>query len=142
MEVTPSLINFVFMFLSNAKTMSCVMSEWLLFNTNWAIFQLYHGENKLIFNEMMNMRGDEGDNESERYTSWFDRCGFPLSNPLLHNTTWARRDIRFLDTQTLKTWFGELDLPSLLGTLIKQVSLQAASYCCVRNASRNLVPKY
>jgi len=25
--------------------------EWLLFNS--AIFQLYHGENKLIFNEMM-----------------------------------------------------------------------------------------
>jgi hypothetical protein len=23
----------------------------------------------LIFNEMMNMRGDEGDSESERYTS-------------------------------------------------------------------------
>jgi hypothetical protein len=29
------------------------MSEWLLFNANSAIFQLYHGENKLIFNEMM-----------------------------------------------------------------------------------------
>jgi len=28
----------------------------LLFNTNSAIFQLYHGENKLIFNEMMVMR--------------------------------------------------------------------------------------
>ena len=25
------------------------MSEWLLFNANSAIFQLYHGENKLIF---------------------------------------------------------------------------------------------
>jgi len=24
-----------------------------LFNTNSAIFQLYHGQNKLIFNEMM-----------------------------------------------------------------------------------------
>jgi len=24
-----------------------------LFNTNSAIFQLYHGENELIFNEMM-----------------------------------------------------------------------------------------
>jgi hypothetical protein len=30
------------------------MSEWL-FNVNSAIFQLYHGENKLIFNEMMMM---------------------------------------------------------------------------------------
>ena len=30
------------------------MSEWLLFNANSAIFQLYHGENKLIFND-----GDE-----------------------------------------------------------------------------------
>jgi hypothetical protein len=27
--------------------------EWLVFNANSAIFQLYHGENKLIFNEMM-----------------------------------------------------------------------------------------
>ena len=26
------------------------VSEWLLFNTNSAIFQLYYGENKLIFN--------------------------------------------------------------------------------------------
>ena len=30
-----------------------VFSEWLLFNANSAILQLYHGENKLIFNEMM-----------------------------------------------------------------------------------------
>jgi hypothetical protein len=29
------------------------LSERLLFNANSAIFQLYHGENKLIFNEMM-----------------------------------------------------------------------------------------
>ena len=28
-------------------------SEWLLFNVNSAFFQLYHGENKLIINEMM-----------------------------------------------------------------------------------------
>jgi hypothetical protein len=27
--------------------------EWLLFNASSAIFQLYHGENKLIFNEMI-----------------------------------------------------------------------------------------
>jgi hypothetical protein len=27
--------------------------EWLLFNANSVISQLYHGENKLIFNEMM-----------------------------------------------------------------------------------------
>ena len=31
------------------------VSEWLLFNANSAIFQLYHGEDKLIFNEMMMM---------------------------------------------------------------------------------------
>ena len=32
----------------------CVrVSELLLFNAKWAIFQLYHGENKLHFNEMM-----------------------------------------------------------------------------------------
>jgi hypothetical protein len=29
------------------------VSEWLLFNANSAIFQLYHGENKLIVNEIM-----------------------------------------------------------------------------------------
>jgi hypothetical protein len=29
------------------------VSEWLLFNANAAIFQLYHGKNNLIFNEMM-----------------------------------------------------------------------------------------
>jgi hypothetical protein len=29
------------------------LNEWLLLNANSAIFQLYHGENKLIFNEMM-----------------------------------------------------------------------------------------
>ena len=29
------------------------VSEWLLFNTNSAIFQPYHGENKLILNVMM-----------------------------------------------------------------------------------------
>jgi len=27
-----------------------------LFNANSVVFQLYHGENKLIFNEMMMMR--------------------------------------------------------------------------------------
>jgi hypothetical protein len=50
---------------SNFKTLSCYnlwfpsewvsewVSEWLLFNANSAIFQLHHGENRLIFNEMM-----------------------------------------------------------------------------------------
>jgi hypothetical protein len=28
-------------------------TEWLLFNAKGAIFQLYHGENKLLFKEMM-----------------------------------------------------------------------------------------
>ena len=31
------------------------VSRWLLFNANSAILQLYYGENKLIFNEMMMM---------------------------------------------------------------------------------------
>jgi hypothetical protein len=29
------------------------MYEWLLFNSNSAIFKLYHGKNKFIFDEMM-----------------------------------------------------------------------------------------
>jgi hypothetical protein len=37
------------------KSLECwkIVSEWLLFNANSAIFQLYHGENNLIFNDMM-----------------------------------------------------------------------------------------
>jgi hypothetical protein len=31
------------------------VSEWLLLNAMWAMFQLYHGENKLHFDEMMMM---------------------------------------------------------------------------------------
>jgi len=30
-----------------------LVREWLLFNANWAIFQLYHGENQLHFVEIM-----------------------------------------------------------------------------------------
>ena len=37
----------------NKNLVSEWVSEWLLFNANSAIFQLYHGENKLIFNDMM-----------------------------------------------------------------------------------------
>jgi hypothetical protein len=29
------------------------VSEWVLFNANWTIFQPYHGKNKLIINEMI-----------------------------------------------------------------------------------------
>ena len=35
------------------KTLSEWASEWLLFNTNSAIFQLYHAGNMLIFNDKM-----------------------------------------------------------------------------------------
>jgi hypothetical protein len=38
---------------THRKQIFVKMNEWLLFNANSAIFQLYHGENKLIFNEMM-----------------------------------------------------------------------------------------
>ena len=30
-----------------------LVSEWMLFNANWTIFQLFHGENDFIFNELM-----------------------------------------------------------------------------------------
>ena len=29
------------------------MNEWLLFNIKWEVFQLYHGDNKLHFEEMI-----------------------------------------------------------------------------------------
>jgi hypothetical protein len=37
-------------------TFAFCISVWLLFNVNSAIVQLYHDENKLIFNEMMMIR--------------------------------------------------------------------------------------
>jgi hypothetical protein len=44
------------MFLSQTcMSNATLVSEWLLFNANSTIFQLYHGGNKLIFNEMMMM---------------------------------------------------------------------------------------
>jgi hypothetical protein len=43
----------IFIYLNKILVVFNRVSEWLLFNTNSAIFQLYHGENKLIFNEMM-----------------------------------------------------------------------------------------
>jgi hypothetical protein len=39
-------------FFSVAENERKMKSEWLLFNANSAIFQLYHGEIKLIFNEV------------------------------------------------------------------------------------------
>ena len=38
---------------ANVVWVSEWVSEWVLFNSNSSIFQLYHGENKLILNEMM-----------------------------------------------------------------------------------------
>ena len=32
-----------------------VLSEWLLLNTKWAIFQLFHDDKKLDFKEIMMM---------------------------------------------------------------------------------------
>ena len=32
--------------------------EWMVFNANSTIFQLYHGKNKLIFNEMMDQHAE------------------------------------------------------------------------------------
>jgi len=51
-----------FVFLENILYQSSLLlirgeSEWLLFNTNSSIFQLYHGEYKLIFNEMIMRSG-------------------------------------------------------------------------------------
>ena len=69
-------INFLFLWFSCTKcyemvTYTCwdnhglvyfilviTVSEWLLLKTNLAIFQLYHGKNQLIFNEIMMMSGD------------------------------------------------------------------------------------
>jgi hypothetical protein len=69
------------------------VSEWVLFNANSAIFQLYHGENKLIFNEMM-MRSAVYWNNT---LSWIvlvlvDWNNFPRVDMSLHSDTlyWFR----------------------------------------------------
>jgi len=36
-------------------TFKWVSYQWLLLNTNWAKFQLYHGEKKVHFNDMIMM---------------------------------------------------------------------------------------
>jgi hypothetical protein len=35
------------------RTIWLILSEWVLFNANSAMFQLSYGENKLIFNAMV-----------------------------------------------------------------------------------------
>jgi hypothetical protein len=39
---------------NKSTTVQKIVSEWLLFYANATIFQLYHGENKFIFNEIKN----------------------------------------------------------------------------------------
>jgi hypothetical protein len=43
----------------NLYDINYIMIEWLYFNANSAIFQLYHDENKLIFNKMMMKSNNE-----------------------------------------------------------------------------------
>jgi hypothetical protein len=51
---TSFLVNFTKVTTNNILLYEAdTVSVWLLFNANSAFFQLYHGENKLIFNEMM-----------------------------------------------------------------------------------------
>ena len=46
---------YVSVFFCVSRMYCCIsfVCEWLLFSAKWAMFQLYHGENKLIFNEMI-----------------------------------------------------------------------------------------
>ena len=44
-----------FIYIAYYHLMISIKSEWLLLNTKWKKIQLYHGENKLHFNEMMMM---------------------------------------------------------------------------------------
>ena len=69
-------------------------SEWLLLNANSAIFQLYHGENKLIFNETM-MRS------ALYYTSMLSELDFLV---LAHWNNSPQVDMS-LHSDTL-LWFG------------------------------------
>ena len=46
------ILALTYLFYSIFLNYTCIgVNEWLLFNANSAIFQLYHGENKLIINE-------------------------------------------------------------------------------------------
>jgi len=66
-----------------------LVSEWLLFSANSAIFQLYYGEKKLIYNEMMMRSAFFKTNE----LSWILIVLAPWNNSLridmsLHSDTW------------------------------------------------------
>jgi hypothetical protein len=55
-RIKPNTIKLVFVVIFASTPPVCAsdakgVSEWLLFNANSAIIQLYHGENKLIFDE-------------------------------------------------------------------------------------------
>jgi hypothetical protein len=45
------------LYVFSVKLQQYLVSEWVLFNATSTIFQLYHGDNKLIFNGMM-MKSD------------------------------------------------------------------------------------
>ena len=51
-DITFTFIATVILWYHNMESMC---KEWLLFNARWAIFQPYHGENKLPFDEMIMM---------------------------------------------------------------------------------------
>jgi hypothetical protein len=67
------------------------VSEWLLFNGNTAILQLYHGGNRLIFNEMM-MRSAHWNNrpriDMSTHSDTLSRFWANQSSLCLLNTTY------------------------------------------------------
>jgi hypothetical protein len=78
-----------------ARVIDC---EWLLFNANSVIFQLYHGENKLIFNEMM-MRSALYWTNTQRICIVLARWkGSPRVDMSLHTLFWfrANQSLHFL----------------------------------------------
>jgi hypothetical protein len=62
-----------------------IFSEWLLLNANSAIFQLYHGENKLIFNEILFVLDQHAELDFNSASSLKQQSAGRHVAPLWHN---------------------------------------------------------
>jgi hypothetical protein len=108
-------------------------SEWLLFNANSAIFQLYHGENKLIFNDMM-MRSRCNRSTSARLVGFY-------SASLAHRKNSPRVDIS-LHLDTLPWFRANQPLLFLLNLYLHLYLYSAGTdhgYKCTRRRAVGLV---
>ena len=111
------------------------MSEWMLLNTKWKIFQLYHGENKL---------------HSIKWHWWCPRCTRPtsktqleifgLTQPGLEPTSYRSRDEHANHYTTDAVWssFQNFCLSSWIGQLLRKCQFLNWCQACFHGLLRNI----